>query len=322
MSGAVLSDNTQDVQAHAAEWLAERRYAENWTAEEQARLDAWLAASLEHEVAYWRLDAAWTRTERLAALRAPDADDAAQRKRTLAALRMFAAAMVVVVLGAGMFLFYPDLRGAKIYSTPVGGRETITLADGSSIELNTDTVVSFQSTHGRRLVSLEKGEAFFEVKHDSAHPFIVQAMGQQITDIGTKFSVSSAAGKVEVALLEGRARLEALGSARPSARMLVPGDVAIATADSISVNRKSSGELVSALSWRRGVLIFDRTPLSAVAAQFNRYNDTKLAVAEVAGRMKIDGTFPSNNLQDFVQLVHGVLGLRVVKQGNQILISR
>jgi transmembrane sensor len=316
-----MSENTQSIQTRAAGWVAERRYAENWTAQEQSRLDAWLAVSLEHEVAYWRLDAAWTRTERLTALRMPNADEPPSR-RPLAFLRIFAAMILMAVLGASAFFWHSDLRGAKTYSTPVGGRETITLADGSSIELNTDTIVHLQDTRGRRLVSLEKGEAFFEVKHDNARPFIVRASGQQITDIGTKFSVSDDAGEVEVALLEGRAKLEAIGGAHIVSRMLDPGDVAVATTDSVSVERQSSIQLTAALSWRRGVLVFDRTPLQAVAAQFNRYNDTKLVVAEVAGRMKIDGTFPSNNLQDFVELVHGVLGLRVEKQGNEILISR
>jgi transmembrane sensor len=317
-----MTGNAQSIQARAAEWVAERRYADNWTAENQSHLDAWLAASLEHEVAYWRLDAAWARTDRLAALRAPDGAESALHKRSFAFLRIFAAMFLVAVLGAGAVFWYPDLRGAKTYSTPVGGRETITLADGSSIELNTDTIISLLDTRSRRLVSLEKGEAFFEVKHNSARPFIVRALGQQITDVGTKFSVSDNAGKVKVALLEGRAKLELIGNTHIVPRLLMPGDVAVATADSISVVKQSPVQLVTALSWRRGVLIFDRTPLQTVAAQFNRYNDTKLVVAEVAGRMKIDGTFPANNLQDFVELVHGVLGLRVEKQGNQILISR
>jgi len=316
--------NAQSIQARAAEWLAERRYSENWTEEEQVQLDGWLAASLEHEVAYWRLDAAWNRTERLAALRRPPEDDeVAERRLSPALLRMVAATVVIAVLGAGLFLWNANANSTKIYTTPVGGRETIALADGSSIDLNTDTVVRFEDTRNRRTVLLEKGEAFFQVKHDNARPFVVMANGHQITDIGTKFSVNNAAGRVEVAVMEGRAKLETVSQGpKVEPAVLIPGDVAVATADSISVVRKSSGDLTNALGWRRGVLIFDRTPLRDVAMQFNRYNSTELVVADVAGRMKIDGTFPANNVQDFVQLVHGVLGLRVETQGNRILISR
>jgi len=306
----------QDIKACAAAFL-ERRDDGAWTQADQAELDAWLAESLDNRVEYWRLDAAWKRADRLSALRA--ADHGAARSRVLPKLIGIAAALVLlIVLGiAGSSYFaQPD---EKIYATAIGGHKTVLLADGTRIELNTDTVLRARG----RSVKLDKGEAFFEVRHDSAHPFTVMAAGHLVTDLGTKFLVRNNGTHLEVALMEGRARFESAdASMQPHSAVLSPGDDVVATADSMAVARKSARALTEELGWRQGVLVFQRTTLASAAAEFNRYNNRKLVVADAAAHLTVVGTFRANDVSTFVDATQALFGLRIVNRGAETVISR
>src|SRR6185437_16694465 len=119
-----------------------------------------------------------------------------------------------------------------------GEHKVVTLADGSSIELNTSSTILIHQD--RRAITLVKGEAFFDVRHDADHPFTVDAASQRITDLGTKFVVRNLSDRVEVALLEGRAHLAPVTGASGARQAdLSPGDVATATDRSLSVIKAS-----------------------------------------------------------------------------------
>lgn len=314
-----------EIEAEAADWL-QRRHFWDWTDEDQAKLDLWLAQSVHHRVAYWRLKGNFARTDRLVALHqsAADVAEAAPRFRLLPlALRLAAATLAIALLGAGAatYLFKPQDR---VFSTPVGGHETVTFADGSRIELNTDTLIRTRMTTEQRIVWLEKGEAFFRVKHDGAHPFMVMVGNRRVTDLGTEFLVRRGTKKFEVAVVQGRVWLEASDKQLPQqSALLKPGDVAVATAENVSVTRKSQFALATDLAWRHGLLIFDHTTLANAAATFNRYNSAKLVIADPSiASLTIDGTFRSNNVQLFARVVRTLLGLRVQTRGEDVVISR
>jgi transmembrane sensor len=320
-----LSANAKDVQLRAAEWIAERHEAGEWTDEDQAALDAWLAESPAHLLAYWRLDAAWTRTHTLAEARGAPLDARARLHLPLL-MKIAAVFAVIAVLGFGAvdYAFTPHDR---TYSTPVGGHETVSFADGSRIELNTNTVLHARMTTDQRIVWLEKGEAYFQVKHDPAHPFIVMAGDHRVTDLGTKFTVRRETGRLQVAVLQGRVWLDETGKQEkphaPQSAMLTPGDFATATPNSISVTRKSEAQLAGSLSWRHGVLVFKYATLAAAVAEFNRYNREQLVIADPeAARLTIVGTFPTNQVDAFIDAAQTIFGLKVKPRGNEIVISR
>jgi len=315
--------NARAIDARAAEWIERREFAD-WSAEDQVALDAWLAESLVHRVAFLRLETGWRSTERLAVLRSTVAPAEIPRAALLSRLTklIFAVAVAAVlsVAGANYFLGTQE----AMYTTPLGGHRSITLADGTLVDLNTDTVLRARmSAHGREIV-LEKGEAYFQVRHDASRPFTVLAADHRITDLGTKFVVRSAADSVEVALVEGRARFESADSriAMHSA-VLTEGDVVYASADSMSVTKKPDIELAKQLGWRRGVLVFEDSTLTAAASEFNRYNRQKIVVADNdAGKFSISGTFPVHDVAGFADLAQHVLGLRVEDRSGEIVIGR
>ncbi len=316
---SMLAD-ADEIEACAASWLQRRQFWD-WTEKDEASLELWLAQSAVHLVTYLRLEAAWGRAERLVALRAPARGEGRSLIRNgfwPLAFKTFAALIVVAALGAAgaAYVLFPR---DTIYETPVGGHRTVTLADNSLVELNTDTVLR---VHGRT-AKLEKGEAYFQIKHDATHPFVIFAGDHRIADLGTKFLVRNEPGRLEVSLMEGKALVESINSAQPQAALLVPGDVVVATDGSMSLIRKPAMDLANKLGWRQGLLIFKHTTLSDAAAEFNRYNDQKLVVADTSiGRMKIYGTFRAGNVKQFAAAAQQLLGLRLAKTGSEIVISR
>lgn len=322
-SNLSVSSDALNIEACAAAWL-ERRDSGQWSAADQDAFDKWLAESPAHTVTYWRLEGAWTSADRLSVLRAPELDweMPARRKFPLPALLGIAAAVVLIAgigtLGA-RYMLRPHER---TYSTEVGGRELVTFADGTQIELNTNTSLRARMTTAERTIWLDRGEAYFQVKHNPAQPFIVYAGNRRITDLGTKFLVRSNPARLEVALIQGRVRV---GSADASSQgiLLVPGDEAVATATSFAVTKQSQQHLSDQLGWRNGALTFRYTTLAEAVKELNRYNSRKLVISDPAvGNLKIYGTFQLRDVDVFARAVRDALGLRVSDNGNEILIER
>jgi transmembrane sensor len=310
------------LEEQAATWLLRRNFFD-WSEDDQKELDAWLEASPSNRVTYWRLNAALSRTDRLKALRQPMRRLPSGSKQARPKLaRSIAAVALIAVAATGSFLYLSKGKDETI-STALGGHKVLTLADGSRIELNTSSTVRVHIDGDRRAITLVKGEAFFDVRHDAEHPFTVDAAGQRITDLGTKFVVRDLSDRVEVALLEGRAHLAPLDDASKSRQAdLVPGDVATATSRSLSVIKAPSEAIAEKLSWRSGLLVFHNTTLGEVAHQFNRYNRGKLVIEGAAADLQVDGTFSANDPQTFTKIAGDILHLRVERRGEDIVLSR
>jgi transmembrane sensor len=316
--------NADAIGMRAADWVQRRNFW-NWSEADQAELDAWLGEALSHRIAYWRFAAAFERTARLAALRSPTDEPAPKpQRRWFRAVSTGAAVLLLAaVLGVIGSLLLPELQ-EKTYATSVGERETISLADGSQIELNTDTVTRVRANAHRRTVSLVKGEAYFEIRHDAARPFVVLAGAQRLTDIGTKFLVRRDADGVAVSVMEGRVKLDAADhDSHAPPTFLAAGDTVLATANKVSLTRKPPRELFAELGWRRGLLVFQHTTLGEAANEFNRYNAEKLVVADTkASALQINGTFRATDVEAFTSAAQAVFGLRVENRGGEIVISR
>lgn len=312
------------VEMRAAEFV-ERRDGADWTDGDEQRFAQWLEEASAHRVAFLRLNASWRRTERLAALRAPEfrAPSALRETKRFRFLPV-AAACGLALLSGGLLAAYLSAPRYDTYATTIGGHETLKLHDGTRIELNTDTLVRIAQTPSGRLVKLERGEAYFDVRHDEKRPFIVVASGARIVDIGTKFSAQVEGGKLKLSLLEGRIRFETKdASGRPHEVQLVPGQTLVSSAGAMTLSSKAPRELTSDLAWRNGMLVFHETSLAEAAAQFNRYNETKIVIANPrVARETINGKLPTNDLEEFERMARNIFGLRTVKRGNELVFTR
>lgn len=318
--------NSREIQAKAAVWIEERE-SEDWSDARQAEFDAWVGQSPAHLVAFLRADAVWKRADRFRALGRPGGPmkpDSSGGSASKTPFLKIAAALVVISLAAtGAFTLFQGPK-AQTYSTTIGGRETLTLDDGSQIELNTNTSVRVAYGANQRNVWLDKGEAYFRITHDPAHPFMVTLGDKRVTDLGTKFLIRRNSDQVEVALLEGKARFEdAVGSPHSRQATLMPGDVVTATENSMSLTRKSTQTMANELAWRSGMLVFDHAMLIDIAKEYNRYNRTKLVIADAAtAHLTISGTLPATEIGAFTRVATKFFNLRAEKRKGEIVISR
>jgi transmembrane sensor len=320
---AQTQEGAEALAKQAAVWI-ERRDFGDWSDEDRAGFKTWLAQSPAHRVAFLRADARWGRTAMLGALRPFRTEDAqsAMPWRSRIPFARGAAALVLVALTGASAAFYLTIPRETTYATAIGGHKTIALADGSHVELNTNTVLRIGG-RDNRTISLVSGEAYFEVKHDPAHPFVVTASAHRVTDLGTKFLVRSDADRLTVLLMEGRASIQSDGANQTQPTMLTPGDIAVAVGDKMSVTRKPALELAREIGWRHGVLVFDNTTLAEAAAELNRYNRQKIVIADASvAKLTIVGTFPENDVEAVADAAKEVFGLQVQNRKDAIVISR
>ncbi|HEY5237949.1 MAG TPA: FecR domain-containing protein [Rhizomicrobium sp.] len=310
-----------EIETLASTWL-ERRECEDWSEKDCAELDHWLSASSAHAVAFLRIEDVWSRANRLRALgsSAPrDASSAASKSRRSLFLRV-AITLVAFTAMASVTAAYLSAPRYQTYVTTVGGHERLSLSDGSVIELNTDTVLRVSDSNHQRKAWLDRGEAYFDIRHNETDPFAVFVAGHRVTDIGTKFVIRNDPNRLEVRLMEGRVRFEPLEDRNQHVEFLNPGDVAVTQSGTTTLVRRSYQDLASDLGWRRGMLIFRHTTLAAAAAEFNRYSRETIVVADTnAARATINGALPVGDLQEFTRMAQNFFDLRPVKRGDTIV---
>jgi transmembrane sensor len=316
--------NADDIETRAAEWIVAARVRDDWDDAKAAALETWLAQSPAHRVAYLRLDNAWGRTARLAALRPPRRHFALREilPRVWPTLAKATAAIAVAAL-IGYFMLPPQRPHERTYATALGGHDVLKLPDGSQVELDTDTVLRV-SLDDKRKVWLDKGQAYFQIAHDPAHPFTVTAANRKVTVLGTKFLMRQEPQRLEVSVMEGRVRLESSeGTGQQRSALLTLGDDAVATQTAMVVTRKTPRARAEETAWRRGLLIFDQQTLEQAAAELNRYNTRKLVIADrQAAGLIIGGTFRTNDVEAFTRVVREILGVRISTRGQDIVISK
>lgn len=346
------TDSSRRIESRAAAWLA-RRDAGDWDAAAQAAFEAWLSESTAHRVATLRLEAAWRESARLQALAAggqpanaceappgprpgtrPALDPASlvfaprpPRAHRRARLPV-AAAGLAAMLALAAWWWLPGaarLPDPVRYSTPTGTIRSLALADGSQATLSSDSAISVQLGRDERGIGLTRGEAFFQVSHDPARPFVVRVGEHEVVAVGTRFAVRSDAAGVRVVVTEGSVRLQPRqGAPSPRPTTLLPaGSIALAGASGVLVRTGSVRQAEDALAWRDGLLSFRDTPLADAAAEFNRYNTRKLVIADPAvAAVRIGGSFKWSNADAFVRLLERGFPVRAEYHDDRIELHR
>lgn len=309
----------RSIEQSAAKWLV-RRDQPDWSPVHQADLDAWLEESAAHKAAFWRLEHGWEATMRLAALRHESTAQTQNWRLRARAFGLVAASLIAVVFTVIVIGRLGSQPGADVQpiqlTTQLGQHSQTRLADGSLIAVNTASSVRAAVVKRSRQVWIDQGEAFFEVAHDAKHPFVVIAGNRKVTVLGTRFSVRRDGDRVTVAVVEGRVRVESsLPDKMGAAAILTAGDVAISQGPSTLLADRSPKQVDDALSWRRGMLTFDRVTIADAAEEFNRYNRRQIHVADpAAGAIRIGGTFEATNVEAFARLLQSAFGLQIVDE--------
>jgi len=210
-------------------------------------------------------------------------------------IRGFGLALVSIILAAGIYYYMvPGAETVKIevYSTARAEMKTVTLDDGSKVYLNAQSRIMVDYTSNERDVTLEQGEALFEVSHNPVRPFLVYAGDSKVQAIGTQFNVKLMPDfKVMVTLVEGVIRItQNMGKHEGLARILkIPGEMASLSPfldtdknitqenlPEIKITRHNSDPFRNVLSWRNGKLVFQGQRLDNVLYEINRHSNHRI----------------------------------------------
>ncbi len=144
--------------------------------------------------------------------------------------RLLAVACVLVAALLGTVWWQSERYST--YATDIGERRSVTLADGSTVDLNARSKLRIEFTKDKRLVELLDGQALFQVAKDKDRPFIVASGDATVRAVGTQFDVYRKANGTTVTVLEGRVAVySAVGSSTvgsadaPAAARLTPGSL-------------------------------------------------------------------------------------------------
>lgn len=326
-----MTKRAAEIEAEAAAWLA-RRDGGDWGDADEAALRQWRESATAHHLALLRLETAWSKADRLRALGsdqpepANDEDSDGERagrpwwRRWYVPLAA-AAALAALAVPGWQLLHRTD---EQTYATAVGGFQRVPLADGSHVDINTDTRLEVALAPAERHVSLDRGEAFFSVAHDRSRPFVVEAGDFRVTAVGTAFSVRRDGDRIVVAVTEGRVRVDRREGGGTEPMLFVSaGQRIVATAAlPIAVQAVAPALLEQDMSWRDGMLTFDEEPLRDVAAEFNRYNTRQLVVDPAAAQVRISGTFRANNVDGFLRLLRQGFNVSGAPRGDNEVVLR
>lgn len=221
---------------------------------------------------------------------------AKERSLSRGALWGVAASFALMAVIATAWMGWRAYTGPT-YATAVGEQRTLPLPDGSLLQMNTHTRVQVRFSQRYRDIRLLEGEAFFSVQHDTARPFRVESGGTLVQAVGTQFNVYRTGGQTRVAVLEGRVKiLETEAEHAATAPQLLDAGEKASIAVGRPMIKKTNEDVAATVSWRQRKLVFSGERLEQVAAEFNRYNQRRIVVADPAARAKLlSGTFNADD---------------------------
>ncbi len=326
----------EEIEATAAVWLSLRD--RGMTESETAEFMRWLQQSPRHAEVFAELDAVWRDFNRTAALRptaasaiAPEPELLAPRPRSLVHRRtsrvwaLLAAAAAIAFAWMGWAGFNAARPTAE---TAVGAFQKLDLPDGSVVQLNTDSAIKVRYSDHERRVELLRGEAHFDVAKNPARPFIVAAHHVAVSAVGTAFNVRLREGAIDVLVTEGKVQVRdtvkgasllpaAADQSGPpllvqgeSVRVTLAAESGKAAPSVVAISEVGAIEMQRVLAWQERRLEFEDWPLAEVVAEFNRYNRTKLVIADPALNTKrFSGTFRADAYEPFVRLLEENFGV-------------
>lgn len=254
------------------------------------------------------------------------------------------ALLLIILAGAGIWVITP---GGLTYKTGVGEQRTLILADGSTVTLNALTTVMVRLTKEAREVALVRGQAYFHDTDEPARPFIVLAGNSSVRAIGTEFDVDEESDRTVVTVLAGQVTvaksLDALGAAegrelirelagpglaqRQNAALVSAGEQITLAREQITASQYIPApkpvDVTAVTAWMQQRLVFDDTPLSKVAEQFNLYSKRRLVIVDPSLRsIGVSGEYSASDPAALIGFLRSQPTLRVVETDDEFLVTR
>ena len=351
MSEQSLKHSAKSLEETAAAWVA-RLDAAELTPQEQLALESWLDSDSRCPGAFARARAIFVSPDIAAGLHA------ARRPPLLPALRtrfvrgsyLAAAAAGVAAIAAGIALLSGprEVVEKHTYIAELGEVRQIPLADGTRVTLNSNSALQVEYSRESRLVTLERGEAYFEVAKDLQRPFIVAASSAQARAVGTAYDVrlGDEAGDMRIRVMAGRVAVEppppkrnaavraisrlfglesargAYLSANQEADVRVDREGADKGEIQVSIRDLQPAVFERSLMWREGMLSFEGVTVADALAEFARYSSQKLIVHGTLANEHVSGLFAANDPAAFARAIAISLRAKIRTENEALILSR
>lgn len=291
----------------------------------RAALEVWLAESPAHRVLLSRYCQVSADLEQqlpaLAAAGVFAGSSGAIRRRRIWT-RLLTAGLAAAAVAVLVFWFERPPTQSETAATPPAHRETLTLSDGTRIELNARTSLRIDIGKGDRRARLATGEAYFAVAHDPARPFLVETPAGWVRVTGTKFDVrADSPNSLQVTVVEGTVQVSPkhVAGRAGTPLLLNAGEQLSAGPGGVRIRHLSTEALDGALAWRHGQIVFFDVPLREALARFARYHDRKITVTPDAGKLRLGGRYSLDNLNAFLRAIEMAEPVRVTREPNGTL---
>jgi transmembrane sensor len=236
-----------------------------------------------------------------------------------------AAAAAVLAVGVSYYRhsaenggYTPGSGATQTFATTIGQRDSVRLADGTRVMLAPRSRLTVAAGYGDKMREVElQGEAYFDVHHDAAKPFVVHAGDADIRDLGTTFTVRATGGQgVRVAVTSGSVSLAQMTTtANAAAEVLRPGDAGTLGADGRTLVERG-GTTEPDTAWTHGRLVFREAPVGTVRAELQRWYGIDLQIDSSFASRHLSMTFEGESVDRVLEVIGLSLGAEVTRQGN------
>ncbi|MGV6396156.1 FecR domain-containing protein [Pseudomonas caspiana] len=289
----------------AASWLVQFQ-SEPPTQVEQAAWRQWLESDPAHRVAWQQMEQLQRSLGCMPAHLTRRALSKPQQRRQVLKLMLAVAGTGYLGWNVKQHTALKNLMAD--YRTPVGRRQHVELADGSHLELNTDTAIDVEFDGQQRLIRLRDGEVLVRTgKRGDTRPFYVETQQGRIQALGTRFSVRQLPNTTRVGVLEDQVSIMP-AAADGVLRLINAGQGAEFTTQAVSPERIYPQ---TAAAWVDGQLIALNEPLGNVIQELARYRPGVMQCEEQVAKLRISGSFRLDATDAVLANLQAILPIQV-----------
>ncbi len=195
--------------------------------------------------------------------------------------------------------------------TGTGERRSVSLADGTQVDLNAQTALDVRYTPTLRELVLIAGDILVDTRPDSAvppRPFLVQTPHGSVRALGTRFSVNERGQHTRVEVTQGAVVLQPTAGGTPVT--VTAGDQAVMDTGAVSLPRPHGGAIAT---WRDGMLLARSMPLGDVITALAAYQRGVLRCDPEVAHLVVSGALPLDDVSASLRLLTQTLPVEVVR---------
>lgn len=304
-----------NTEARAIDWLIRQRdpLFDDWDG-----FADWLAEDADHAAVFDAVASLDRDLDALPPVDKPSVVTIADAPRRPSRRAWFGGAMAAALVGAVSLSSLGLFGSADRIETLAGEHRTVTLADGSKIEINGASVVEIDKDRPR-FARLESGEAMFHVVHRDDDPFVVETGGARIVDLGTAFNVVRRDRQTSVAVSEG---IVLYNPDRDNVRLVAGKGIEARDGDRKPPVAKDV-DVANVGGWRSGLLVYNGTPLAVVAEDLKRTAGMQVSIAPEASGLSFRGALIiDKNRNRTIADLAALSGTRAERRGDGWILTR